>query len=72
MATQTVVRPSKKVPQVRELRVALPSDMPFDKIVDVLKQTLTIPELPGIKGCRPCLSGLDRFVFEDIVNGRFR
>jgi hypothetical protein len=57
----------KKTAQVRELRLALTSDMPFEKIVDVLKQTLTIPELPGIKGCRPCLSGLDRFVIEDIA-----
>lgn len=57
----------KKTAQVREVRLALSSDMPFDKLVDVLKQTLTIPELPGIKGCRPCLSGLDRFVIEDIV-----
>ena len=62
----------KKTPQVRQIGLALSSDMPFDKIVDVLKQTLTIPELPGLKGCRPCLSGLDRFVIEDIVNGRFR
>jgi hypothetical protein len=59
----------KKSSQVREIRLALSNDMPFDKIVDVLKQTLTIPELPGIKGCRPCLSGLDRFVIEDIVSG---
>ena len=62
----------KKTPQVREIRLALSSDMPFDKIVDALKQTLTVPELPGLKGCRPCLSGLDRFVIEDIVNGRIR
>jgi hypothetical protein len=62
----------KKTTQVREVRLALSNDMPFDKIVDVLKQTLTIPELPGLKGCRPCLSGLDRFVIEDIVNGRIR
>jgi hypothetical protein len=62
----------KKTPQVREIRLALSSDMPFDKIVDVLKQTLTIPELPGLKGCRPCLSGLDRFVIEDIVSGGLR
>ena len=33
----------KKTPQVREVRLALSNDMPFDKIVDVLKQTLTIP-----------------------------
>lgn len=72
MAKEISVRPSKKSVQMRELRVALPSDMPFDKLVDVLKVTLTLPELPGIKGCRPCLSGLDRFVFEDLVNGRFR
>lgn len=52
---------------VSELRLSLASNTSFDEIVAVLKQTLTIPELPGLRGCRPCLSGLDRFVVEDIV-----
>jgi hypothetical protein len=41
--------------------------MPFDEIVAVLKQTLTVPELPGVRGCRPCLSGLDRFIIQDLA-----
>jgi hypothetical protein len=52
---------------VSEVRLALEPDMPFDDIVATLKETLTVPELPGIRGCRPCLSGLDRFIIEDIA-----
>jgi hypothetical protein len=61
----TVVNKQKAA--ITEVRLALKQDMPFDDIVAALKVTLTIPELPGFKGCRPCLSGLDRFVVEDIV-----
>lgn len=58
---------SKQKAAMTEMRLSLRSDMPFDEIVAALKVTLTVPELPGFKGCRPCLSGLDRFVIEDIV-----
>lgn len=57
---------------VTELRLAIAPDTPFDEIVSILKQTLTVPELPGLKGCRPCLSGLDRFIIEDIVQRGMR
>ncbi len=50
-----------------EVRLSLAADTSFDDIVGILKETLTVPELPGIRGCRPCLSGLDRFIIEDIV-----
>ena len=50
-----------------EIRLSLAADTSFDDIVAALKETLTIPELPGLRGCRPCLSGLDRFILEDIV-----
>ena len=50
-----------------EMRVSIDSQLPFDQIVAVLKVALTVPELPGVRGCRPCLSGLDRFIVEDIV-----
>jgi hypothetical protein len=50
-----------------EMRVSIDSQLPFDQIVAVLKTVLTVPELPGVRGCRPCLSGLDRFIIEDIV-----
>ncbi len=52
---------------ISEFRLSLHPDTKFDDIVAALKQTLTIPELPGLRGCRPCLSGLDRFVIEDIA-----
>jgi hypothetical protein len=61
----TVVNKPKAA--ITEVRLALKQDMPFDDIVAALKVSLTIPELPGFRGCRPCLSGLDRFVIEDIV-----
>lgn len=50
-----------------EVRLSVASNTSFDDLVSLLKQTLTVPELPGFRGCRPCLSGLDRFVIEDIV-----
>lgn len=55
-----------------EMRLSLPTDAKFDDIVAALKAVLTIPELPGFKGCRPCLSGLDRFIVEDIVQRTMR
>ncbi len=57
---------------ISEVRLSLQSDMPFEKIVTILKETLTVPELPGIRGCRPCLSGLDRFIIEDIAMREIR
>jgi hypothetical protein len=55
-----------------EMRLALAPDTRFEDIVAALKTVLTIPELPGFKGCRPCLSGLDRFIVEDIVQRGMR
>ena len=52
---------------ISEVRLNLASDTSFDEIVSILKVSLTIPELPGFRGCRPCLSGLDRFVIQDLV-----
>ncbi len=63
MATTT----ARKKVAVSEVRLSVASNTSFDDLVGLLKQTLTVPELPGFKGCRPCLSGLDRFVIEDIV-----
>lgn len=58
---------SKRSLAVSEIRLSLAADTSFEDIVATLKETLTIPELPGLRGCRPCLSGLDRFILEDIV-----
>jgi hypothetical protein len=66
MATTKSSIKSKKI-GISEMRLALAPDTSFKDIVAVLEKTLTIPELPGIRGCRPCLSGLDRFVIEDLV-----
>lgn len=64
MATKVARKPKAAV---SEIRVSLTSDTSFNDLVSILKETLTIPELPGIRGCRPCLSGLDRFIIEDLV-----
>ncbi len=64
MATTTT---RKKVAAVAEVRLSIAPNTSFEDLVGLLKQTLTVPELPGFKGCRPCLSGLDRFVIEDIA-----
>jgi hypothetical protein len=62
----STVVPKRKV-AVTEMHVALASSASFEDLVAALKVTLTVPELPGFKGCRPCLSGLDRFIIEDIA-----
>lgn len=54
----------KTEPGIRQLTVALP-DSSFDEIVEILRKVWVVPELPGIRGCDPCRSGLDRLVIED-------
>jgi hypothetical protein len=49
---------------LRELHVALP-DVPFDELVQILRKIWVVPKVPGIRGCDPCRSGLDRIVIED-------
>ena len=49
---------------VKELRVAVP-DTDFDEIVAFLRKVWVVPKLPGIRGCDPCRSGLDRLIIED-------
>ena len=57
----------KQSAAVTELRLSVSAQMPFEELVALLKETLTVPELPTLKGCRPCLSGLDRFIIEDMA-----
>ena len=52
---------------VTQMHLDLTSTTSFDGIVAVPKQALTVPKLPGFEGCRPCLSGLDRPIIEDIA-----
>ena len=61
MATEGKLR---QATQVREISLAV-GNVDFDEIVDILRKVWTVPELPGVKGCDPCRSGLDRFVIED-------
>lgn len=49
---------------VKELRVAVP-DADFDEIVAFLRKVWVVPKVPGIRGCDPCRSGLDRLIIED-------
>lgn len=49
---------------IKELRVAVP-DGDFDDIVAFLRKVWVVPKLPGIRGCDPCRSGLDRLIIED-------
>lgn len=62
-------RPARKKVAVKEMRIAV-GDLEFDEIVEILRKAWTVPELPGLKGCAPCRSGLDRFVIEDIVQSQ--
>jgi hypothetical protein len=59
-----MARQVKRAAAVRELRVAVP-DVGFEQIVQILKKVWTVPRVPGIRGCDPCRSGLDRLVIED-------
>jgi hypothetical protein len=64
---ETPMATTKRKVAITEMKVALTSSSSFDDLVAALKITLTVPELPGFKGCRPCLSGLDRVVIEDLA-----
>ncbi|MES1244699.1 MAG: hypothetical protein ABUT39_24035 [Acidobacteriota bacterium] len=52
---------------VKQVVIALNDTTNFKDLVHALERVLTVPELPGIKGCSPCLSGLDRLVIENPV-----
>jgi hypothetical protein len=52
---------------VKELVIALRPDTDFSTIVKFLEKVLVVPELPGVRGCSPCLSGLDRLVLRNSV-----
>jgi hypothetical protein len=57
----------RKGPGVREITLAVNGNTDFRELVGVLEKCLTLKDLPGIKGCAPCLSGLDRLVIGDVV-----
>jgi hypothetical protein len=59
-------------PGHKEIVVALRPNAKFASIVKSLETVLTLPELEGFKGCRPCLSGLDRLVIEANILQRIR
>ena len=46
----------------KSLSFVIEPDTGFEEMVGILKEALTVPHLPGVKGCAPCFSGLDRFV----------
>jgi hypothetical protein len=52
---------------MREMVLAVDSGTNFKDLVGVLERVLTIKDLPGIHGCAPCLSGLDKLVIQDLV-----
>ena len=58
------VKGRKGAPPLREMTLAV-GDVEFDEIVEILRQVWVVPELPGVKGCHPCRSGIDRLVIED-------
>jgi hypothetical protein len=65
--------PTKRLPAYAEIRVSIAPEAKFEEIVKTLEQVLTLPKLPGLpRGCQPCLSGLDRFVFENPAIGELR
>lgn len=63
MAAKNTAR--KPAEGVKEIRLSMTSTSNFDSIVKTLKEVLTLPEIGNFRGCRPCLSGLDRIILED-------
>ncbi|MGA9994183.1 MAG: hypothetical protein WBP93_02160 [Pyrinomonadaceae bacterium] len=53
-------------PSVRQqvVRITATSKTPFDRLVKDLARQLTFKK-PGIGGCNPCFSGLDRVIIEN-------
>ena len=57
----------KRAAGLKRLDITLAPDTEFEEIVRYLEGVLTIPELPGVRGCQPCLSGLDRLVLDSVL-----
>ena len=53
--------------KVRELSVQIAPDTSFKDLVKHLEIVLTLPKEIAPRGCAPCLSGLDKFVFDSKV-----
>ncbi|HXU33040.1 MAG TPA: hypothetical protein VN851_20935 [Thermoanaerobaculia bacterium] len=62
----------KARPGVRSLTLAVGPTTSFKDLVKILERTLTVPELPGVRGCAPCLSGLDRVLIQDEILSTIR
>jgi hypothetical protein len=56
----------------REIRVAVAPQTDFGALVKALEKVLVVPRMPGVRGCNPCLSGLDRFVIENSMFQQMR
>jgi len=57
----------KPKPGIREVKLAVNPNTEFEKLVEILRETLVVPEIPGVRGCAPCLSGLERFVLQSEI-----
>jgi hypothetical protein len=62
----------KVEPGPKQLHLALEPTASFEEIVKTIEVSLTLPELPGFRGCAPCFSGLDRLVVNSTLLGRIR
>jgi hypothetical protein len=63
-------RGTKLVRGPKEFTLALEAEQPFDEMVEVLRQALTLREFPGFSGCEPCRSGIDRLVITSRILGQ--
>lgn len=62
----------KARPGVRAITLAVGATTNFKDLIKALEQTLTVPDLPGVRGCAPCLSGLDRVLIQDEILSTLR
>ncbi|HKE95335.1 MAG TPA: hypothetical protein VKB34_13570 [Povalibacter sp.] len=53
--------------RISQLSIAVHPETSFEDLVKILRVRLTVPELPGIRGCNPCNSGIPKIVLEDIA-----
>jgi hypothetical protein len=63
--TRAAATSRKGTEGIKEIRLSLSSSTNFDAIGKTLREVLTLPEIGSFRGCRPCLSGLDRIIIED-------
>jgi hypothetical protein len=70
MPTKPSARASRVGP--KEIRFSIDPETSFEEMVATLETALTLPKVGRFKGCAPCMSGLEKFAFEDPAMSRLQ